>query len=83
MPPVRSVWKIAKEPNRGVCVGMAAAAAARAGSLSQGYLLPTPAPAPNSYQHRIAVVDGGGLCSLPLPQTLLFSYCMEDLWRAV
>lgn len=23
------------------------------GSLSQGYLLPTPAPAPNSYQHRV------------------------------
>ena len=31
------------------------------GSLSQGYLLPTPAPAPNSYQHRIAVVGEGGL----------------------
>ena len=31
------------------------------GSLSQGYLLPTPAPAPNSYQHRIAVVGTGGI----------------------
>ena len=31
------------------------------GSLSQGYLLPTPPPAPNSYQHRIAVVGEGGL----------------------
>ena len=31
------------------------------GSLSQGYMLPTPAPAPNSYQHKIAVVGDGGL----------------------
>ena len=31
------------------------------GSLSQGYMLPTPAPAPNSYQHKIAVVGEGGL----------------------